>query len=91
MTNGSEYDYATIRDRCWDVVNSTMASNDPSHDVAHVKRVANMAVVIANTDFVAKGKSVDVEVVELAAILHDVEDDKVGCFVNEQIISMNPC
>ena len=47
-----------------------MSSNDASHDWYHVERVWNTAKAIASTE------KVDILVVELAALLHDITDRK---------------
>lgn len=56
-------------------VRTAMADNDASHDWAHIARVRNTALNLA----VEEGKGEDaefMEMVELAALLHDVSDWK---------------
>lgn len=48
-----------------------MESFDASHDLSHVLRVRNLAISIAK-----KEKHCDLELVEMAALLHDVNDHK---------------
>ena len=65
-------------------VKKAMADNDASHDWAHISRVKNTALTLA----VEEGKGEDMqfmEMVELAALLHDVADWKYAkegkCFI----------
>ncbi|KAL7423557.1 hypothetical protein Q5752_001137 [Cryptotrichosporon argae] len=53
------------------LVKAHMAKYDPSHDWAHVERVRNTALRLARTL-----PGVDVVVVELAALFHDLADAK---------------
>jgi len=52
------------------LVKQAMAENDPSHDWLHVNRVRALALGIAGT------LSVDMQVVELSALFHDLADRK---------------
>ncbi|SEI31603.1 YALIA101S01e27270g1_1 [Yarrowia lipolytica] len=51
-----------------------MAQFDPSHDMNHVDRVVRLAKVLGRK--VAQSQTVDLQVVEVAALLHDVNDHK---------------
>ncbi|KAG5361049.1 hypothetical protein CJU89_4154 [Yarrowia sp. B02] len=51
-----------------------MQQFDPSHDMNHVDRVVRLANVLARK--VAEIEPVDLKVVEVAALLHDVNDHK---------------
>lgn len=51
-----------------------MQQFDPSHDMNHVDRVVRMANVLARK--VAENQPVDIQVVQAAALLHDVNDSK---------------
>lgn len=50
--------------------------NDCSHEWSHVERVRAMALRIARAENMRQPESVDLQVVELAALLHDVGDFK---------------
>ena len=52
-----------------------MSHGDSGHDWSHIERVRNVALKIAEQEQ-ANGATVDVEVVYLGAILHDVADHK---------------
>jgi uncharacterized protein len=51
-----------------------MAGNDASHDFAHVERVASMTLEIAESEGIRRAH--EVEVLMLAALLHDIGDHK---------------
>jgi uncharacterized protein len=55
-------------------VKSRLAGHDGSHDWWHVQRVRNLAMKLAQKQI--KLQPIDLEVVELAAIFHDVADAK---------------
>ncbi|KAI8379216.1 uncharacterized protein BYT42DRAFT_568029 [Radiomyces spectabilis] len=57
------------------MVSQYMCNLDPSHDMLHVDRVVRLAMHLAN-DCLTKGQRVDCEIVELAALCHDVGDRK---------------
>ncbi len=52
-----------------DFVRVSLSDNDASHDVWHVHRVRNMAKTLAKEEGLSHDR---VQVVELAALLHDV-------------------
>ncbi|KAI8644961.1 hypothetical protein BD408DRAFT_474660 [Parasitella parasitica] len=62
--------YTNILQETRKMVSGYMSGLDPSHDMYHVDRVANLA-----TDL-SKDNTVDLELVELAALCHDVGDRK---------------
>lgn len=53
-------------------VTTLHAGDHTGHDVSHLERVRRLA------EHLAKGQPVDVPVITLAALLHDVEDEKLG-------------
>jgi len=55
------------------LMRTAMAGNDPSHDALHVLRVQNTALRLARAQPTG---TVDLLVVELAALLHDILDRK---------------
>ncbi|CAO3630645.1 unnamed protein product [Cunninghamella blakesleeana] len=57
------------------MVKDYMKSFDPSHDFFHLERVRGLAMEIAK-DYMNQGKEIDLEIVELAALCHDVGDPK---------------
>ncbi|KZT02597.1 uncharacterized protein LAESUDRAFT_762719 [Laetiporus sulphureus 93-53] len=57
-----------------DLMLSTMARYDPSHDAFHVQRVRKTALQLARS--ISSTRQLDLLVVELAALLHDVLDKK---------------
>ncbi|KAI8333154.1 hypothetical protein BC941DRAFT_358188 [Chlamydoabsidia padenii] len=57
------------------MVSDYMKSFDPSHDVHHIERVRGLAMVLAQ-DYLDRGEQLDLEIVELAALCHDVGDAK---------------
>ncbi len=60
-----------------ETVKSLMQHNDPSHDWCHVERVWKNAVYIAEKEkSLNKEIEFDMDVVELAALFHDVVDFK---------------
>ena len=50
--------------------------NDPSHDYAHVLRVTLLSILIAYSENSKAGTQLDVQVVTLAALFHDLLDAK---------------
>ena len=57
-------------------VEELLSKDQTGHGFDHTKRVREMAVRFAN-DSIKNGESVDVEAVEIAALLHDVDDYKL--------------
>lgn len=66
-----------------------MQQFDPSHDMNHVDRVVRMANVLARK--VAESQPVDLQVVEVAALLHDVNDSKYQDQLNDGESVMMQC
>ncbi|KAG0262713.1 hypothetical protein BG011_009843 [Mortierella polycephala] len=66
---------SSFRKEAEDLVKEQMAAYDPSHDWLHVDRVRRQALKIAREE-VSQGKTVDIELVELAALFHDIGDAK---------------
>jgi uncharacterized protein len=64
--------YEAMRSEIEAAVQAHMGSNDPSHDFAHVLRVRHLALVLAQDVSVP----VNLQVVELGALLHDARDHK---------------
>lgn len=54
-----------------------MRENEGSHDFKHVLRVHHLAMILAKQT-IAAGTPVDEEVVEMAALLHDVFDSRIN-------------
>ncbi|CAO3656508.1 unnamed protein product [Mucor fragilis] len=68
--------YTKILEETRSMVSGYMSGLDPSHDMYHVDRVTNLARCIA-ADLAKDGTaSIDLELVELAALCHDVGDRK---------------
>jgi uncharacterized protein len=59
-----------------DFVRRELAGNDASHDWEHVNRVCRLARDIAREETASGAGEIDAEIVELAALLHDVDDWK---------------
>lgn len=69
-----------------DFVREYMSKFDPSHDFSHIQRVVRLALHIAKTEIEAYPTSkLDIEVVHLAALLHDVNDRKYKTDTTEDI------
>ncbi|KAG0364798.1 metal dependent phosphohydrolase [Gamsiella multidivaricata] len=64
-----------IRTEAEELVKEQMAAYDPSHDWLHVDRVRRQALKIAKEE-ISQSKAVDLELVELAALFHDIGDAK---------------
>jgi uncharacterized protein len=58
-----------------EIMEHKMKQYDPSHDGLHVMRVYRMADRIAK-ELIEQGESIDLTVVRLAAIFHDMSDHK---------------
>lgn len=65
---------ASICDDARALMQEKMGENDAAHDFAHVERVVKMAMRIAEDEGIVDPE--DLEVVELAALLHDYGDHK---------------
>lgn len=59
-----------------DLVRIKMEAYDPSHDPLHVWRVRRQALKIAHAEIEKHGKAIDIDVVELGALFHDLQDHK---------------
>uniref|UniRef100_A0A5B7A8T1 HD/PDEase domain-containing protein n=1 Tax=Davidia involucrata TaxID=16924 RepID=A0A5B7A8T1_DAVIN len=57
------------------LVESAMKGNDASHDAAHVFRVRDLAISLAREEGLSSSPD-SMEIVELAALLHDIGDYK---------------
>lgn len=62
-----------------------MKKNDPSHDWLHVERVYKNALFIADQEKATSNMEVDLEIVKLAALFHDIVDFK---YDHEKSMSM---
>lgn len=58
------------------LVRLKMSSYDPSHDALHVWRVRRLALKIADAEIKRNGAVIDTDIVELAALFHDLQDHK---------------
>ncbi|XP_020093401.1 uncharacterized protein LOC109713648 [Ananas comosus] len=59
-----------------ELVASAMAGRDASHDAAHAFRVRDLALSLAREEENNNSSSISLEIVELAALLHDIGDYK---------------
>ena len=66
----------SVVDRAEAYVREELAQNDGSHDYWHIDRVRANAMALAREESTTNEGVVDEEVVELAALLHDVKDWK---------------
>ena len=59
-------------------VKELMKNNDPSHDWLHVERVYNNAMHLYEVEspLLAEGQTMDLTIIQLAALFHDVVDFK---------------
>lgn len=70
-------EYAAIRDATERFVRDYMPQfKDSSHDWRHIQRVRKLALEIANAENARTSGSIDLQLVELASLLHDVGDKK---------------
>eukprot|EP00941_MAST-03F_sp_MAST-3F-sp1_P002621 g2621.t1 len=80
-------------------VKNELANNDASHDFSHIARVRSLAKSIAVEEKLSQS---DVELVELAALLHDIDDwkysnsetagaDKAEAFLRKHGLSNEIC
>lgn len=78
-----------IINKCYEFAQSCSKDNEPGHDFHHILRVRNLALKLANN------YEADKFVVELLALLHDVEDHKlhsrysVSTFLNSVDVDKN--
>ncbi|XP_010498075.1 PREDICTED: uncharacterized protein LOC104775840 [Camelina sativa] len=66
---------ATVMKKAEELVGKAMKGNDASHDAAHVWRVRDLALSIAREEGLSSNSD-SMEIVELAALLHDIGDYK---------------
>ncbi|KAI9006649.1 hypothetical protein CLU79DRAFT_824388 [Phycomyces nitens] len=66
---------ATLIDQTRAMVGDYMGKLDPSHDMLHVDRVTRLALHLSQA-CLKSGQKVDLEIVELSALCHDVGDRK---------------
>jgi uncharacterized protein len=59
-----------LRTRIWEIADSYYSRHDPAHGKSHIQRVLRTALEIG------KQEGADLEVIELAAILHDIFENK---------------
>jgi uncharacterized protein len=59
-----------LRTRIWDIVDAYYSKHDPAHGKSHIQRVLRTALDIGRQE------DADLEVIELAAILHDIFENK---------------
>ncbi|KAI7901001.1 uncharacterized protein BX663DRAFT_515971 [Cokeromyces recurvatus] len=70
------YNYNDILRETRKMVSDYMSQFDPSHDMYHIDRVSHLALCIAKDMIKEQSTPVDLEVVELAALCHDIDDHK---------------
>ncbi|XP_076890112.1 uncharacterized protein LOC143541089 isoform X2 [Bidens hawaiensis] len=58
------------------LVEEMMKANDASHDAAHAFRVRDLALSLAHEEARLSSSPISIEIVELAALLHDIGDYK---------------
>lgn len=58
-------------------VKQQLGGVDGSHDWFHIQRVRNLALTIGRKEL-ERGQAVDLHLVEVSALLHDVADSKVN-------------
>ena len=73
--SASTIDYATLRTRTEDFVRAELSKNDASHDWHHIARVRALALSLAAEEGLSAPDE-RLELVELAALLHDISDWK---------------
>jgi uncharacterized protein len=56
-------------------VKEILKNAESGHDWSHMERVRKLAVTIAKSE-IEKGRSVNLDIVELGALLHDIADHK---------------
>jgi uncharacterized protein len=70
-------DYETMTQHIEDFVKEQLGGVDGSHDWFHIHRVRNLALTIGRKE-IARGQPVDLHLVEISALLHDISDSKVN-------------
>ncbi|KAM7271843.1 hypothetical protein ACFE04_031057 [Oxalis oulophora] len=73
MNNSSSM--AVVMKKAEELVERVMKDNDASHDAAHVWRVRDLALSLAREEGLSSNP-ISMEIVELAALLHDIGDYK---------------
>jgi uncharacterized protein len=68
----TEQQQSPLVEKTIEFVKENLSKNDASHDWYHAYRVMKLAVKIAKTE----GNIEDLELVQLAALLHDIGDYK---------------
>ncbi|KAK6931728.1 HD domain [Dillenia turbinata] len=76
----------TVR-KAEELVKRAMKGNDASHDAAHVFRVRDLALSLAREEALSSPDSL--EIVELAALLHDIGDYKYMRDLSEAKVAQN--
>lgn len=67
-----------IRRRIWEIADSYYSKDDWAHGRRHIERVLRMALAIG------KQEGADLEIIELAAILHDIFENKEAHSVSQE-------
>lgn len=68
-------DFGNIIENTAAFVEEELRSFDASHDFEHIKRVRTLSLLIAKEE-VEDGHEIDLEIVQLSALLHDIGDWK---------------
>jgi HD superfamily phosphodiesterase len=77
MMDVTSSEFQTLYEAMTTFVNTCMSGHDPSHNPAHVHRVANLANTILQSEQTANPtQPLSAAVVKLAALLHDIGDRK---------------
>lgn len=87
-------DHDKLINNIFEEVKKRLPPDPTSHDWEHAQRVRKLSLIIANTI----NNSVDLIVVELAALLHDIKDwkfckenEKTGPEIAQEILTYNNC
>lgn len=73
--------FATLLRNTEEFVKKALIDNDASHDFDHIDRVRKLALNLALRESSFTSAAIDMEIVELSALLHDIADPKVGLLV----------